>query len=202
MREVAQLLDQSQNLDDVSDMNVRLLEMALTCHGTFEVERCDAPEVFGSYENLAIYIECSVMVHDHSLAVEDKLPEPIQTLLHLFAKRAHVLERYVRHSCLMNQQCLHDTVHRIWSGYRSNGVWSALPAPDERWVVTTTQSEKAYSPMTVHYNILDGSLLVNGLSLTRLPRSYQLHATYRRLFGDVCNPVILVLRGTMLMIST
>ena len=128
--------------------------------------------------------------------------EPIQTLLHLFAKRAHVLERYVRHSCLMNQQCLHDTVHRIWSGYRSNGVWSALPAPDERWVVTTTQSEKAYSPMTVHYNILDGSLLVNGLSLTRLPRSYQLHATYRRLFGDVCNPVILVLRGTMLMIST
>ena len=185
MREVAQLLDQSQNLDVVSDMDVRLLEIALTCHGTFEVERCDASEVFSSYKNLAVYIECSVTIHDHLPAVEDELPEPIKALLHGFAKRAHVLEQFVRHSCLMDQKGLHDTVHRIWSGYRPNGVWCALPAPKERWLVTVTRSDESYSRMTVHYNVLDGSLLVNGLSLSRLPRRFQLHATYRRLFGEV-----------------
>jgi hypothetical protein len=43
--------------------------------------------------------------------------------------------------------------------------------------------------MPVHYNILDGSLLVNGAPLSRLPRSYELHENYRRLLGEVSQPL-------------
>lgn len=39
--------------------------------------------------------------------------------------------------------------------------------------------------MLVHYNLLDGSLLVNGSPLTRLPHSYESHPTFPRIFGEV-----------------
>ncbi|KAH7400360.1 hypothetical protein BKA64DRAFT_574675 [Cadophora sp. MPI-SDFR-AT-0126] len=184
MREVAQVLDQSKDLDDVSYMSIRVLEMALTCHSTFDVERFHAPEIFSSSTSFSIFIECSITIHDHCPAITNNLPQPIKSLLDTFAKRSHTLESFVRHYSLTSQQSLHDIIHRIWSGYRPNGVWCALPAPNERWLGTTTQSEESYSQMTVHYNVLDGSLLVNGLPLTRLPQSYQLHASYGRLFGE------------------
>ena len=37
--------------------------------------------------------------------------------------------------------------------------------------------------MSIHYNILDGSFLVDGAPLSRLPLDYERHETYRRLFG-------------------
>ena len=44
------------------------------------------------------------------------------------------------------------------------------------------------SSMTVHLNLLDGTLLVNRSPLARLPRECEAHVTYRRLFGEVCPP--------------
>jgi hypothetical protein len=51
--------------------------------------------------------------------------------------------------------------------------------------VTETSTEGSFSQIIVHYNTLGRSLLVNRLPLTRLPRDYQLHITYRLLFGEV-----------------
>src|SRR3954452_18714611 len=38
--------------------------------------------------------------------------------------------------------------------------------------------------MDVHFNLLDGKLLVNGIPLSRLSEDYETHPTYRRLFKD------------------
>lgn len=186
MRQVIRFLDQSEDLDSLTDLNIRVLEMALTCHGTFDVEHTHASEVFSSSKDIATFVECSITIHDHCPATTEKLPLPIKLLLERFFRRSHTLEQFFRHHCLKNQQGIDATVREIWSSYRPAGSWSALPAPNERWLVTTTHSEGSYSQMMVHYNILDGSLLVNGLPLTRLPRRYQLHETYQRLFGEVC----------------
>jgi hypothetical protein len=48
-----------------------------------------------------------------------------------------------------------------------------------------TSADDISSLMCVHYNVLDGSLLVMGAPLTRLPRSYEVHDTYTRIFGEV-----------------
>ena len=185
-RQVRLFLDETEDLAALADLSIRVLEMALTCHGTFDVERNHAPEIFSSANGIATIVECSITIRDHCPAVTENLPEAIKSLLERFVRRSHLLEPSFRHHALRDQQGIDDAVHRIWPGYRPSGVWSVLPAPNERWLVTTTHNDGGYSRMTVHYNILDGSLLVNGLPLTRLPQNYQLHATYRRFFGEVC----------------
>ena len=82
---------------------------------------------------------------------------------------------------------------RVWSGYKSGGRWNALEAPSERWLMTSMPTG-SMSVMTVHYNLLNGRLLVNGCLLARLPQEYEAHQTYRRLFGKVSLPTLLTFR--------
>ena len=63
--------------------------------------------------------------------------------------------------------------------------WIALEAPSERWLVTETSGDDGHSSALVHYNLLDGSLIVNGSLRTMLPHFYELHPTFHRLFGEV-----------------
>ena len=184
-RQVMLFLDETEDLDALTDLNIRVLEMALTCHGTFDVERNHASEIFGSVKDIATFVECSITIHNHCPAVTKGLPQAIRSLLERSARLSQLLEPSFRHHALRDQQGIDDTIHRIWSGYRPSGVWTALPAPNESWLVKTTHNDRNYSRMTVHLNILDGSLLVNGLPLSRLPQDYQLHPTYQRFFGEV-----------------
>ena len=48
--------------------------------------------------------------------------------------------------------------------------------------MTSTSDEDGAASLSVHYNVLDGSLLVNGSPLSRLPREYESHPTFKRLF--------------------
>ncbi|KAF3484464.1 uncharacterized protein GIQ15_03788 [Arthroderma uncinatum] len=134
----------------------RALEMALSCHGTFDVESQYLHHLLNSSGDISTLTECAIAVHDLCPTSTDSLPQSIKSLLR----------------------------SRLWTGYNSTSDWTALAAPKDRWLETKTPSEPGAHSMVVSYNILNGSLLVNGLPLTRLPPSYTLHATYRRIFGE------------------
>jgi hypothetical protein len=184
-REVGQLLHESEDAEESKTLNIRVLEMALTCHGTFNVDRCHVSEMLSSVEDVAAITECSITVHDRCPAVTENLPQAVKTLLQGFMRLSQLLEPALRARILADQRSIDLTVHQLWAGYRPGIPWTALRSPSQRWLVTRTTSEGGYSPVSVHYNTLDGSLLVKGIPLARLPRPYELHTTYCRLFGEV-----------------
>jgi len=184
-REVGKLLHDSEDAEEVKTLNLRVLEMALTCHGTFDVDRRHVSEMLSSVDDIAAVTECSIIVHDRSPAVTENLPPSVQTLLQRFMRLSHHLEPTIRERILADSQGIDRTVRQLWAGYRPGSCWVALKTPSQRWLATKTTSEEDYSPLSVHYNTLDGSLLVNSTPLTRLPRVYELHTTYSRLFGEV-----------------
>ena len=159
--------------------------MALTCHGTFDIDPNDFSYLLKTKEDIAIVIECSIIVHDRCPAVIDDLPASIKTLLRRHSSLAHLLEPFLRKLNLEVHKGLNITVGQLWTGYNPGSAWTALKTPSERWLVTETSNEAGLSSMLVNYNLLDGSLLINGSPLTRLPRSYESHPTLRRLFGEV-----------------
>ncbi|KAF8462460.1 hypothetical protein BDZ91DRAFT_632608, partial [Kalaharituber pfeilii] len=60
--------------------------------------------------------------------------------------------------------------------------WKLLTSPNERWITTTTKGGTDRLPMKVHYNLLEGTFLVDGLPFGRLPKEYVSHPDYFRLF--------------------
>jgi hypothetical protein len=184
-REVGRLLHESEDAEESKTLNIRVLEMALTCHGTFDVDRCHVSEMLSSAGDIAAFTECSITVHDRCPAVTENLPQSIKTLLQRFMRLSQLLEPALRERILADRGGIDRTVHQLWAGYRPGSLWTSLKSPSQRWLVTQTTSEGGYSPLSVHYNTLDGSLLVKGKPLARLPRHYELHTTYCRLFGEV-----------------
>jgi len=184
-RELGQKLQGGQKEEEQKILNARALEMALTCHGAFDVDLHHLPNLLKSNEDIAVATECSIIVHDRCPVATDDLSASVKTLLQRHWRLSYVLEPLLRKRILDVRNGLDSTVGRLWAGYMPGTPWTALETPSERWLVTETSSKGGRSSMLVHYNVLDGSLLVNGSPLTRLPRSYESHSTFRRLFGEV-----------------
>ena len=184
-RELGQKLDHEQREKERKDLSAQILEMALTCYGTFDVELEHLHSLFQSDEDIAIATECSTTVHDRCPAVTDNVPIPIKALLQRHSRTSCSLESTLRNRVLGGCIGLDDTIGLLWKGYKSGSPWKALGAPSERWLVKETSSEGGVSSVQVHYNILDGRLLFNGSPLSRLPQPYEVHSTFRRLFGEV-----------------
>ncbi|KAL3419433.1 hypothetical protein PVAG01_09655 [Phlyctema vagabunda] len=181
-RELGQLL-QECNAEELSTLNQRALEVALICHGTFDADDVHISEVLQSSEDVAVIIESFIIIHDRCPAAIDGLTGFAKTLLRRFERSSHLLEPLIRTHILHDQTGIDSAIQRVWAGYRPGTRWTALSGPNERWIMSRTYADKGYSSLCVHYNVLDGSLLVEGLPLTRLPRSYELHPTYRRILG-------------------
>ena len=189
-RELSQNLEQEHREQERTDLSMQILEMALTCYGTFDAEPRQLQSLFATDEDIAIATECSIMVHDRCPAVTDNMPVPMRALLRQNMRVACSLEIHLRNQLLGGCTGLDITIGRLWNGYKSGSSWMALEAPNERWLVKETSNEGGASAMQVHFNLLNGTLLVNGSPLTRLPSSYEIHSTFRRLFGEV-NPFVL-----------
>ncbi|MCJ1392993.1 hypothetical protein MMC18_005865 [Xylographa bjoerkii] len=184
MRELSQTLQRVQKEDELKVLNVRLLEMALTCHATFDVDVAHLPKLLLLDEDIAVVTECSIIVHDRCPVEVGGLPAPIRASLRRYWRLSYLLEPRLRQRILEAREGLDNTIQRLWTGYETGTLWVTLNAPSERWLVTKTSSERGHASMHVHYNVLDGSLLVNGAPLTRLPRLYEEHQNFRRLFGQ------------------
>ena len=195
-RQLGQKLRGGQE-EELKTLNARTLEMALTCYGTFNVDPHHLPYLLESDEDIAVVTECSIIVHDRCPAVTKDLPASIKTLLRRYCRLSHILEPLLRERILEVRNGLDSTVSQLWAGYAPGSPWTALETPSERWLVTETLSEGRLSSILVHYNLLDGSLLVNGSPLTRLPPSYETHPTFRRLFGEVGYSILLKSIGSM-----
>jgi hypothetical protein len=184
-RDVGQLLHESQDAEELKMLNFRVLEMALTCHSTFNVDKDHLSALLNLREDISDLTECSIIVHDRCPAVTKHLPHAMKTMLQRHEKLCHLLEPILRKKILADRHTIDSTLRQVWMGYRPGSPWATMVSPSERWLVTETSTEGGSSRMIVHYNVLDGSLLVNGSPLTRLPQTYELHSTYCRLFGEV-----------------
>ena len=184
-RDVGQLCHEEIDEEALKALNMRALEIALTCHSTFDVDQDHLFALLKTSEDVAGLTECCITIHDRCPTITNHISRSIKTFLRRYERTSHFLEPHLRKHIVEDHAGIDKTVHQTWSGYRPGTPWSALPLPNERWLVTRTSDQGSYCPVTVHYNLLNGSLLVNGLPLTRLPCSYELNSTYCRILGEV-----------------
>ncbi|KAF4983724.1 hypothetical protein FZEAL_940 [Fusarium zealandicum] len=84
----------------------------------------------------------------------------------------------IREITMNRNSCLDLAIKRRWPAFEANGNWHMAPS-SFHW------AESSSAGLQVHLNILTGELLVNGLPLSRLPREYEQHRDYTKVFGDM-----------------
>lgn len=74
-------------------------------------------------------------------------------------------------------------IDTAWAAYDKTSKWCRVSNDVTYWLFTRFAGQSGSSEdMLLHYNLLTGELLVDGLPLARLPSEYESHPTYRSLF--------------------
>ncbi|KAK0247652.1 hypothetical protein LTS09_017198 [Friedmanniomyces endolithicus] len=154
-------------------------EVALICIDSFSVDDTPLAAILGtSTQQPPILVQCMIIMQEGRQVLSAPSTGPTTRLLLLRAQR--LLYR-CRNTLASNRPALDDGISKSWSGFQSGSQW--VKAGSDHWLTTCTRTGVPGVTLRVHFNMLDGELLVNGLPLGRLPRNYEEHASYRTLFG-------------------
>ncbi|KAG8166635.1 hypothetical protein KVR01_002324 [Diaporthe batatas] len=160
--------------DEKSFFTAKSVELALICTSTFDIDDQHFEVVFAEESNASILVQSSMVV----LEGERTLTSDQGSLLSILAMRRKRLLCRAWKTLARYPTELDDAIGNWWSAYIPGSNWQAASETADHWMTTDTLG------MTVHYNLLTGELLVNGLPLDQPPREYRTHPQYKTFFGQ------------------
>lgn len=169
--------------EEVREFQGRVVEMAVTCRMTFDVEECHLEDVLCTEEDVAVLVECATIIQHNVPAVSNKLQSRVRALLDNDRRMSYAVEGHLR-DLVTGRDCGID-LKPVWSAYEQGEGWTAEYGVNERWVYTYTRASEGHENQKVHYNLISGELLVEALPWGRMPVEYSNHPTYRELFEEV-----------------
>ena len=183
LRELLAKLQDAEIDSQILDYQERVCEMAAICRSTYDVDPIHLESLLSTTDDISILITCSINLYDNQPPNLGKSPRSLQTLLCRDRRLTHKTLPVILSHLSRNSRLLDPAVVRLWPDYRADSIgWASLADPNSRWVSTMTGAANRQS---VHLNLLEGRLLIDGKPLGRLPREYVSHPSYARLFGQV-----------------
>lgn len=189
MREMIDKLQSAEGDEETNELQRHICEMAATCRATFDVDSSPHLDCLLDYlSDVAILVECSIVVYDNTPSDVHRVPPYTRTLLYRDRRLSHHLEGRLLGRIHSNRGGMDAAITAVWPGYRpGHGGWQQLKGSESRWLTcfTASSSQASQRSQQVHYNVIEGRLLVDGKPLGRLPREITGHSTYTRILGQV-----------------
>ncbi|KAK2793814.1 hypothetical protein FQN51_001032 [Onygenales sp. PD_10] len=179
MHEINVKVQQAQE-EKAAELCSVVLEVALTCHRTFDVDYDYFGDLIKTSDDIMSIIKCYTTIRDRYLNF-DSLSNSTKFLVRQFWGLASRLESFLSAKILDDQDGIHLAIGSLWSEY-SRGDPFVIGKEGAQWLTSKTSCDENYSTFSVHYNVLSGELLIDGSPLATLPREYESHDLYIRLF--------------------
>ena len=165
---------------------------ALLCRKTYTLEAAKPDEVFQA-DALTTYLECSFMLKDN-LPSKDagfigNLPAFYRKLYISDLKLVHRLESQLRRAIEQFNSAVNEAVNSLCADAKGQSPrlfssWVFLPEPQDGWVTAQSIRVDGLLEQSVFFDILDGTLLIDGQALGRLPDEYTKQGFFHQFFGD------------------
>ncbi|KAF8533563.1 hypothetical protein BDD12DRAFT_898540 [Trichophaea hybrida] len=170
-----------QNPDE---LRFRLLQVAAICRTTYDVDQAELCQILSSDHDVEVAVECAIVLYDNSPVNTNSLSPFMRSLLDRDRRLSMDIEHELRR--LVISLGMDQCITHVRGEYVPSGRWGDLAAPNERWVVTEMKrtGDSEQGTRQVHYNLLNGQLLINGSPMRRLPSKFVEHPTYFRTFGE------------------
>ena len=162
---------------------------ALLCRRTFTIMA--GRESAMNAEELCSFVQGSLALQENLVVDLAKLSQNLKNMLVRDMKMAHQVRSLTRRSIQSNPDSLGAAINQAWSDSasftgRTYGPWQFISSANDRWVtstITSTVNDLVVS-QTVHYNFIEGHLLVDGKPLGKLPRDIRESEDVKELFGN------------------
>ncbi|KAJ5394787.1 uncharacterized protein N7487_009090 [Penicillium crustosum] len=135
-------------------------------------------------------IEKSVHLSLHDRLQRPRLPaHQARIIAHILLYRWEILSYRsyaILADCIAHEQNpgMDWAMQEAWAAYHPGAQWSKLPEEAGYWLFCRFAAQSTPdTEVLVHYNLLGGELLMDGLPLARLPSDFESNETYHILFG-------------------
>lgn len=170
----------------IIDYQHRVFETAAICRSTFDVDPQHVPNLLTTPNDLAILIKCCVIMYDNKPREPKDCPQSLLVFHCRDHRLSHKILPYILEVLRVDQHVISAPITDLWPAYRADSRgWAEDPDANSRWISTNTVGLLDKTSQSVHLNLLDGRLLIDGEPLGRLPPDYVQHPTYIRVFGQV-----------------
>lgn len=153
----------------------KTVEVSLICVSTYDVPKKYRETILTSVRNVSMLIQATIAVQQGGTAELWK-STTLQPMRLRFVRCLHRLS----HEIADKTEGIDDAIKKSWSSYRPGPAgWIKASAEASDWITTVTSGDSR-----VHYGLLSGELLVNGVPLDQPPQEYRVQPLYKTLFGN------------------
>ncbi|KAI6138903.1 hypothetical protein BKA82DRAFT_4459887 [Pisolithus tinctorius] len=168
----------------------RLRDSAAVCRSTFDVDLHNAKLLLDSPRDMEILVYCAVAINNNTPPQSSALHGMSRLLIERDCRLSWKLEELVGTMILEGNDGIDLGIKHIWPGYRRGAQWRKVDAGNFSWFTTNTASSATQCSQQVHLNLLNGTLLVDGRTIGRLPDEIRKDPIFPLLF-DAQGPEVL-----------
>lgn len=182
IRQLAELHGKERNAPaesgSMEEISRQIVNSSMLVRRTFDLDPHHQQSEFTQSGAVADYIEASIHLHDHK---EQAFLRDTKQQAELLSDScsARRCEPYLLLTLADGGKRISHGIKRFWETASFTDSWQTVHDNDTSWIQNCTASK------TVHYNLVTGSLLVSGRSLSRLPPGYTDDPLYRSIFADL-----------------
>ena len=126
VQEITELLHTSEGEEQQKRMTERILDLALSCYATFDIDECHLVSIFSSARNVSIAAESAVTIYDRCPAINESRDASMAARMAHFARCSRSIESTLRGRILIDSSGIDIAIRHLWSGYEPSGKWSAM----------------------------------------------------------------------------
>ncbi|KAI6002350.1 hypothetical protein EDC04DRAFT_3147123 [Pisolithus marmoratus] len=161
----------------------RLRDLAAICRSTFDVGLDDAKQLLDSSRALEILVCCAIVIHDNTPSQFCALVGMSRLLVERDCRLSWKLEELLGNIMLEGNDGIDLGIKRIWPGYRRGTRWQKAGTGKHTWFTAKTSSSGMQWSQQVCFDVLNGTLLVDGRPIRRLPDEIRTDPVFTLLFG-------------------
>ncbi|KAL8760683.1 MAG: hypothetical protein Q9184_003152 [Pyrenodesmia sp. 2 TL-2023] len=187
-REICNAVD----VDTAQKRSRESLHAALLCRRTFMLEVA-SPKRDLEHAAFACFLECAFTIKDNlslrELGYITKMPAALRRLYVSDLKLVQSLELKIKWSVQHVQSAVSEAINSVWmdansAAGRQFSVWTMLPVPHDNWATALSLSGEGIVQQTIHFNVIEGTLLIDGQLLGRLPEDFSCQDFFQDFFGN------------------
>lgn len=166
-------------------MGAFLVRSALTCRMTYDTDQDSVHLVLANQCDVAHFVESSIYLNDNYSAHQKDLPAGIRQSVLVDRKLSRCVASRFRDLIKVLGSSVNDGIKNAHGLTGLDTHWDFVAGKEERWVSCTLTLKPDSFKQTCHYDVLCGTLLLDGRRIGRLPPQYMSAPLYSRIFGSV-----------------
>jgi hypothetical protein len=169
----------STNQEQRSELYLRTLDIALLGTTTFDIDAKFFQGIFEQPGTASALLQFSIRIKENQESLKSNSDNICKIMHQSWIRLMHRILPTLQKRILHASEEMNQAVLVSWPTFQhaSGAQWTSSKEPQHQWLSTTSGT------LFVQFDLLTGTLLVNGAPLTRLPDLFTRLEMYTRLFG-------------------